>query len=135
MRGKREEGKRVFISYAHEDDDLRQKLEQHLSLLRMQNLIQIWHDQDINAGTEWEREINTYLKIADIVLLLISPDFLASKYCYGIEMEYAMERHERGEAHVIPIIMRPVHWQGTPFSKLQVLPTGAKAIQSLVGLI
>ncbi len=130
MKDKSAEGKTVFVSYAHEDDNLRKELDKHLSLLKRQHFIKIWHDQDISAGTEWEREISTHLNTADIILLLISPDFMASKYCFSVEVECAMERHERGEAQVIPIIARPVHWQSAPFGKLQALPTGAKPIQS-----
>ena len=83
----------------------------------------MWHDRNISAGTEWEREINKHLNEADIILLLISPDFIASDYCYSKEMKWAMDRHERGEARVIPIILRPVdNWKGAPFGKLQALP-------------
>jgi hypothetical protein len=110
MREKKQEGKIVFISYAREDDDLRKELDKHLSELKRQKLIKVWHNQNISPGTEWEREVHTYLDMADIILLLISPDFMASKFCYSVEMERAMERHERGEAHVIPIILRPVDW-------------------------
>jgi len=88
----------------------------------------MWHDRKISAGLEWENEIDTYLQKAHIILLLISPDFLASQYCFSIEMKQAIERHERGEARVIPIILRPVYWQGAPFGKLEVLPTDAKPV-------
>ena len=97
-------------------------------MLKRHNLIDVWHDQIISAGTEWEREIKTHLDRSQIILLLISPDFIASNYCYCIEMNRAVERHERGEARVIPIILRPVSWQDAPFGKFQALPTGAKPI-------
>ncbi|SRR6266436_2206735 len=71
-------------------------------------------------------EINIHLNSAQIILLLVSPDFLASEYCYGDEVERAMKRHEAGEAIVIPIILRPVEWEDTPFSKLQPLPTDGR---------
>jgi hypothetical protein len=118
----------VFYSYAHEDERWRKKLETHLSSLKRKGLISGWYDRNIKAGQEWEQEIDTHLNTADIILLLISPDFLASDYCYCTEMKRAMERHEAGVARVIPIILRPVDWQGTPFDKLQVLPTDAKAV-------
>ncbi|MEM7794112.1 MAG: TIR domain-containing protein [Cyanobacteria bacterium P01_C01_bin.118] len=70
------------------------------------------------------------LKRADIILLLISADFIASDYCYEIELQQAMERHQAGEARVIPIILRPADWQNTPFSELQAFPTNAKPITS-----
>jgi hypothetical protein len=119
----------VFICYAHEDEPLLNKLKDHVKPLQRQGLIHVWYDRDISAGTEWEREISKHLNEADIILLLVSPDFMASDYCYGIEMKRALERHERGEARVIPIILRPVYWQGV-LGKLQALPTDAKPVIS-----
>jgi TIR domain len=120
----------IFFSYAHEDEEFCKQLEKHLSLLEKQGIINTWHDRNINAGSEWEREINAHLNTAQIILLLVSPDFIASNYCYSDEMERAMKRHERGNARVIPIILRPVYWQGARFGKLQALPTDAKPIVS-----
>src|SRR5437588_11802535 len=100
----------IFFCYAHEDEDLLNKLKRHLWPLQRQGLITIWHDRDISAGTEWEQEISEQLNTAQIVLLLISPDFIASDYCYGIEMKRALERHNRKEAHVIPVILRSIDW-------------------------
>lgn len=116
----------IFISYSHKDEALREELEKHLTILKRQRLITYWHDHKITAGAEWSREIKTHLTTAQIILLLISPDFMASHYCYSIEMKHAMERHERGEARVIPIILRPVYWREAPFSKLQALPLNGK---------
>ena len=82
----------LFYSYAHEDEALLNKLKAHLKPLQRQGLIDVWHDRDISAGTEWEREIDTHLNTAQIILLLISPDFMASNYCYSIEMARAMEQ-------------------------------------------
>src|SRR3989442_1744044 len=118
----------LFYSYAHEDEQLRKKLEKHLSLLKQQGLIVDWHDRDISAGREWRSEIDAHLNTADIILLLISPDFIASEYCYSNEMMRAVERHEAGEARVIPILLRPTDWESTPFHKLQALPEDARPI-------
>ncbi len=119
----------VFISYAHADETLRKELEKHLSLLQQRKLITGWHDRQIPAGAEWAGEIDAHLNSAQIILLLISADFLASRYCYSIEMKRALERHEAGEARVIPIILRPVDWEQEPsLHKLQALPTSAKAV-------
>ena len=93
-------------------------------------IISIWHDRNISAGEEWKQAIDIHLNTAKIILLLISPDFIASDYCYSIEMEHAMKRHECNEARVIPVILRPVYWQKAPFSKLQVLPTDAVPVTS-----
>lgn len=121
---------KIFFCYAHEDEPLLNKLKSHLKPLQRQGLIEVWHDRDISAGTEWEREVSEQLNSAQIVLLLVSPDFMNSDYCYGIEMKRALERHDRGEAQVIPLILRPVYWQGEPLGKLQALPTDAIPVTS-----
>src|SRR6516165_5669862 len=101
----------LFYSYSHEDEILRDQLEKHLRHLQRQGLISAWHDRQILAGETWEHEIDRHLEMASIILLLISPDFLGSDYCYENEMQRALERHERGEARVIPLILRPCDWQ------------------------
>ncbi len=111
--------KSVFMSYAHEDEDLRKQFTKHLSLMKRQGLITVWNDRDITVGSEWEEEIDENLDHADVILLLISPDFMISDYCYSNEMRRAMERHKRGEALVIPIILRHVDWHSALFGKLQ----------------
>jgi tetratricopeptide (TPR) repeat protein len=115
---------KIFFCYAHEDEQLLNKLKTQLTPLRHQHFIEIWHDRDISAGTEWEKEISKHLNTAKIILLLVSPNFMASDYCYSVEMKRALERHERGEAVVIPIILRPVFWQSV-LGKLQALPKDA----------
>jgi len=119
---------KVFYSYAHQDEYLREELEKHLMTLKRGGLITTWYDRKITAGMGWPREIDIHLNIADIILFLISPDFVASDYCYDIEVKRALERHEAGEAIVIPVILRPVYWGNTPFSKLQALPKDGKPI-------
>lgn len=119
---------KVFVSYAHEDEDFRTQLEKHLSALRRRGLISIWNDRRITAGTEWKGAIDANLDSADLILLLISEDFLHSDYCYDIELKRALERHEANDAMVVPIMLRPVDWHGTPFSKLAALPTDARPI-------
>ncbi|HEY1352418.1 MAG TPA: tetratricopeptide repeat protein [Ktedonobacteraceae bacterium] len=120
----------VFYSYAHEDEELRQRLQTHLGVLKYQELITDWHDRDIRAGEEWARQLQVHLDTADIILLLISPDFLNSAYINSVEMKRALERHNAGEARVIPIILVPVYWQDTPFSKLQILPKDGQPVKS-----
>src|ERR1051326_2313187 len=120
----------IFFCYAREDEELLKELEKHLQPLKRQGVIDVWHDRQISAGSEWEREIDAHLNSAHIILLLVSPDFMMSSYCYSKEMTRAMERHERGEACVIPVILRPVYWQDAPFGKLRALPTDAKAVAS-----
>ena len=118
----------VFFSYSHQDEGLRNELEKHLSVLRRQGVIDIWTDHRIGPGEEIGGEIDRHLESADIILLLVSPDFLNSDYCYDIEMKRAMERHERGEARVIPIILRPCDWQSAPFGGLKALPADGNPV-------
>jgi protein involved in polysaccharide export with SLBB domain len=118
----------LFYSYSHRDEALRKKLETHLSLLKDEWIIRDWHDRRIEAGTEWDGIINENLDQAGIILLLVSADFLASRYCRDVEVARAMEHHEAGTARVIPIILRPVDWHSAPFGKLQALPKDGKPI-------
>jgi hypothetical protein len=118
----------LFYSYAHEDESFREEIEKHLSILKRNGLIVAWHDRRIGAGDEWRDQIDAHARSADIILLLISPDFLASDYCYNIEMKLALERHSTGAAVVVPIILRPVDWSGAPFAELQALPRDGKAV-------
>jgi hypothetical protein len=118
----------LFYSYSHKDEALRKKLETHLALLRDQGVIRDWHDRRIEAGTEWDGLINENLDRADMILLLVSADFLASRYCRDIEVTQAMERHEAGTARVIPVILRPVDWHTAPFGKLAALPRDGKPV-------
>jgi tetratricopeptide (TPR) repeat protein len=121
----------LFYSYAHEDELLRNDLDKQLSLLKRHGDLSTWYDRNISAGTEWAHEIDIRLESADIILLLISADFLASDYCYSIEMERAMQRHETRQSLVIPVILRPtLGWEDALFGKLQALPTGAKPVTS-----
>ena len=96
----------LFISYSHKDDALREQLDTHLSLLKRQGVIEAWHDRRIGAGQEWAGAIDEHLNSAASILLLVSADFLASDYCYDLEMKRALERHDAGDAWVIPVILR-----------------------------
>jgi hypothetical protein len=118
----------IFISYTHEDEPLLKELVKHLSMMKREGLVKLWHDREIVAGTNWEKDLDGHLEQAKIILLLVSSSFMASDYCYGIEMERAMERYDAGEAVVIPIILRPADWKGAPFSKIQMLPRDAKPV-------
>ena len=121
---------KVFFSYSRKDSSLCDQLEEHLSLLRRQGVIESWHDRKIGSGDEWKGEIDKHLEEAQIILLLISASFVASRYCYDVEMKRAMERHQAGEARVIPIILRKVDWHGALFGKLQALPKNATPVTS-----
>ncbi|NEP19240.1 MAG: toll/interleukin-1 receptor domain-containing protein, partial [Leptolyngbya sp. SIO4C1] len=119
---------KVFISYSHKDEVLKDEVLRHLRILQREGEINTWQDQDIEAGTEWATEIKENLEKAQIVLLLITSNFLASDYCYETEMQRAVQRHHEGTARVIPIILKPCSWQYSIFSRLQVLPTDGKPV-------
>ena len=118
----------VFVSYSHMDEQHKDELEKHLAVLKRKGLISVWHDRRIVPGSEFDPEIGEHLEEADIILLLASSDFLASDYCYTIEMKRAMERHELEEARVVPVILRPCAWHKAPFGKLQAVPKDGKPI-------
>ena len=121
-------GVRLFFSYSHKDEALRDKLATHLSNLEWQGVISSWHDRKLVAGTEWDGEIKSQLDSAGIILLLISPDFIASQYCRDVEIPQAIRRHEAREAYVVPVILRPFDWNDAPFAKLQAFPKDAKPV-------
>jgi TIR domain len=118
----------LFFSYSHRDESLRNELETHLSVLKRQGVIQTWHDRRITAGSEIDSSISENLENAQIILLLVSSYFLASDYCYDIEMSRAMEKHQEGSARVIPVILHPCDWQNAPFGALRATPTDGKPV-------
>jgi hypothetical protein len=122
----------VFFSYSHRDEALRDELANHLEILKWNGDISAWHDRQILPGDEWDRDIKDNLNSAQVILLLISSDFIASRYCHDIEITRAMERHEAGEACVIPVILRTCMWSSAPFGKLHALPKNAKPVTDAV---
>ena len=125
---------RLFISYSHKDDALRAELDKHLALLRREGAIELWSDHRILPGSEFDKEISQALEAAEIILLLVSADFLASDYCFGIEMRRALERHNSGDAVVVPVILRACDWQHSPFKHLNALPSGGREIAKWASL-
>lgn len=120
--------KSIFISYSHKDESLREELDVHLAMLKRRGDIDVWHDRRIIPGADFGGEIDAALERAHVVLLLVSPDFLASDYCYDTEMARAIERHETGDARVLPIIIRPCDWHGAPFGRLLAMPVDGKPV-------
>jgi hypothetical protein len=96
--------------------------------LQNHGFIETWHDRKIEASDNWKHEIDQNLEDADTILLLVSSDFIASRYCYEKEMKRALERHKKGEARVAPIILRDVMWEIEPFAELQALPKDGKPV-------
>jgi internalin A len=126
----RERAARIFVSYSHKDERLLNELKTHLSPLRRLNLIETWDDRSIEAGEDWREEISANLERADIILLLVSADFINSDYCYEKEMARALERHEKKEARVVPVIVRDSKWELIEeLSKLQAVPKGGKPVR------
>ncbi len=118
----------LFISYARKDNALFEELREQLVSLERQGVIRVWHDREVQAGQEWRNEIHDKLETADIVMLLLSPSFIASDFCWKVETARALERGEAAEATVIPIVVRPCAWQRESISRLQVLPTEGKPV-------
>ncbi|MEP6605295.1 MAG: toll/interleukin-1 receptor domain-containing protein [Nitrosospira sp.] len=119
---------RVFLSYSHADESFREKLEKQLAVLKRQGVIDTYHDHRIAGGENFDQVISDHINNDEIILLLISPDFFYSDYCYNIEMKRAMERYDAGEAIVIPVILRACEWHSEPFGKLKAVPRDGKPI-------
>jgi hypothetical protein len=119
---------RIFISYSHKDEELREELEGQLAILKNLQKIRIWQDRQIKAGDEWNDKILKAIDAADIIVLLVSPRFMASNFCFNKEMPRAMKRHQQGTAKVIPVILSPCPWKQAPFARLGVLPTDGKPV-------
>jgi len=120
---------KVFLSYCHEDEAMKNELDKALIMLKRNNKIETWNDRCIIAGSELEEGILKNLESADIILLLVSTDFLASPYCYEKEMKIAIERHNNKEAVVIPVILRSCDWLNSDLKKLTAVPKDGKAIK------
>jgi TIR domain len=120
---------RIFCGYAHEDKALFEQLKTALAVPIRQEAVSVWHYGDLLPGAQWESEIERELNTADIILLLISPAFIASDYCWSKEMQWAIARNTRGDARVIPILGKTTSdWKTTPLGTLQALPTEARPI-------
>jgi TIR domain len=119
---------RVFVSYSHVDGGLRDQLEVQLAMLKRQGLVEIWHDGRMVAGDHLDWTISKEMDEADVILLLVSPDFIASDYCYKIEKGRALERHRAGEARLISVILRPCDWTHTDLGQYLVTPKDGKPV-------
>lgn len=120
--------KKVFFSYSKPDRAYLDQLLKHMAVLRYQNKIDTLNDQEILPGEEWNAAARQQLLEADIILLLISSDYLATRHIWEVDISEAMARHENGTARVIPIYIRPANWENTPFSKLSGLPNTGTSV-------
>jgi hypothetical protein len=118
----------IFFSYAHEDEALMDDVRRQLIVEERSGRILKWHDRKIPPGADWRQQIDSRLERAKIILLFMSPHFIESRYCYEVEGQAALSRHESGEARVVPVILRPCRWESSPFGKLQSLPRDAKPV-------
>ena len=122
---------RTFISYCHEDSAMFQRLMVHLNFLEREKLISNWHDYEIHSGMNIDDEIKSNLEQAELTLLLVSPNFIASDYCMNVELKHAIYRHKLGHAIVVPIIIEHCDWTAIPeLSSLKALPVDAMPISA-----
>lgn len=128
MTGTAQPSARIFVSYAHEDRELKQELDKHLKVLKRSSRVSVWSDKEIDASKEWNREIRRELESADLILLLVSVDFNASDFIWEHELAAAMERHEAGTAKVLPVVLRRCDWDSMPYAKLQAVPRSATPV-------
>ena len=119
---------RLTICYSHRDRGLRGELDKHLAMLRRTGVIEMCHDRRVGCGENLGRLFDAGLESADVILLLVSPDFLASDYCYDVEARRALERRKRRGACVIPVILRPCDWRVTLFGKLPAAPADGRPV-------
>jgi hypothetical protein len=120
----------LFYSYAHEDEPLRDELAGHLKIMERRGVIRPWHDRCLAPGQKWDGKINAQLANADLILLLVSKDFINSDYIWSHELDVAMKRHASEEASVVPVMLRAVDITDSPFAELQGLPTDLKPVTS-----
>lgn len=116
---------KIFYSYSHADEDLKNELDKHLAMLKRNELIDVWNDRALVAGQDWDESIKRELLAADIIISLISADFLSSNYIWDVELKEAMRRNEAKEAVLVSVILRPCEWKDAPFAKWQLLPRNA----------
>jgi len=121
---------KVFISYAHKDEEIKNALDEHLFALRKSELIEVWQDRQIMPGDEWDELILSELRAADIIILLISVSFLNSKYIWEKELAIAMEHHKNKTARIIPVMASSCDFTGMPFAGIQALPKNATPIDT-----
>jgi len=119
----------LFVSYSRKDEKYLEDFKVQTAGLRRNNQMELWTDQDITAGKVWEKTLKQQLESADIIVFLLSPDFIASDYIYDVEITKAIERHDNGEVIIVPVLIRPCDFDSTPLTKFQALPKNAKPIK------
>lgn len=120
----------LFISYSHNDHAALDKMHKHLKQLQRDGLISTWTDADILAGGNLDKDIDSALHKTNVFVALLSPDYIASNYCYEKEFEKALKMQEEGSLIIVPVIIEPCDWLNTPFNKFKALPKDGKAIST-----
>jgi hypothetical protein len=120
----------IFVSYSSDEETFCKDLDRHLSLLKREGVVETWTFRAIEAGTDWKQKIDDQLERADIIVLLVSASFMASDYCWNVEMSRALQRNREGSARVLPILVRDCDWGSAPFAAIQMLPPEARAVTS-----
>lgn len=100
----------VFISYSHKDEAWKDRLTSHLGVLQHEGLLDPWDDRRIGAGEDWRQEIEDAMNRASVAVLLVSADFLTSKFILGEEVPRLLERREKEGLKIFPVIIRPCAW-------------------------
>lgn len=118
----------MFISYSHKDEEYKDALLEHMASLRRTGEVEEWHDRKIEPGKNWKNEISQHLHNSTIIIFLISASFINSDYCVEVEAKTAFEKHLKGEALLIPIVIRPTHWNDSEFANIQSLPKDSKPV-------
>lgn len=119
---------KAFISYSHKDEKYLERLKVHITQLQREHLVESWTDQEIHAGAALDKTINDQLQASELFIALLSPDYIASNYCYEKEFEKALEMQSQGSLHIVPVIVEPCEWQNTPLAAFKALPKDGKAI-------
>ena len=121
----------VFISYSHKDEEWKERLVTHLRVLQLQDLLNVWEDRQIEAGADWYAEIENAINQAGVAILMISANFLTSRFILGEEIPKLLERREREGVRVIPIIVKPCAWAQVGWlSEIQARPRDGKPLSS-----
>jgi len=120
---------KIFLSYAHEDEKAIDELRKSLKVMERNGLLRSWYDRELTAGEKWDARIEQELNDADVIVLQLSRDFLASQYCVEKELAIAIQRKEKGEAELIAYVLRACDWEHVPdLKKFQILPPGTRPI-------
>jgi tetratricopeptide (TPR) repeat protein len=122
----------VFISYSHRDEGWKDQLLPHIRMLEQLGTLTMWDDRQIGAGDAWFEEITKKLNRCTVAILLVSADFLASKFCMREEVPPLLERRRRDGMLIVPILIQPCFWEGIAWLRaIQMLPRDGVAIAEL----